>query len=329
MEFFLTLMGIYAGLLPLKQTNMESIFQLLVLVFAASMVIIQETHLFVPDVWLKRIKNNLNMPLLLLAGAFCCLKADSSQNEKHLEAFFKMLFEKSEFAYTLFGDKPMSFYSYCFKTPKDCLLRSSLFEPKLEFHYKFFEEYRRFFNKERFLILDQACISSKFSTSGYTRDIILINKVAFCETVNKHLALFQQRLGENVSAECLLVQIEEKNVLFDVLKEDELLWGVLLGYGLHNAQLYAKRESIIEGKMERPTAGFATIKEELESIHNTLRAFSHEYFVDLIPLPKFLCDPHHEETCRLKKKYAELQMRICDIYQSADFLSQVLKQSCS
>ncbi len=171
------------------------------------------------------------------------------------------------------------------------------------------------------------CISKKFPTSGIVRDILIVNKRAFEATVNDHLSLFHERLGQTVCADSLLRDIESgKNVLFDVLNEDELLWGILLGYGLHNAEIYARREAINEGQTTALTPGYSSLEKELDAIDGLLEGFTHEYFIDLIPLPMFMCDAHHIETKILKNKYRKEQEYIRMVYNSPDFLDLVLHQ---
>ncbi len=250
-----------------------------------------------------------------------------NKDRVELESFFRFLFKKSEFGYSLFGEKPMSFYSYCIKPPPGFLIFTSFLDPKIEKHYLTYNKYKNNITSKGYIILDQPCISNKFPTSGIVRDILIINKLAFTETVNEHLNLFKDSLGETICADNLLEDIESgKNILFDVLKEDELLWGILLGYGRHNAEIYARRESIKDGKASFPIHGYSNLEEELDAIDDLLVGFTHEYFVDLIPLPMFMCDENHRETQLLKSRYKKVQKRIHEIYISPDFLDRVLQQ---
>jgi hypothetical protein len=275
-------------------------------------------------------RSNLAVPVLLAWALFfssCGKQTLSDEAKRDLEPFFRTLFTKSEFAYTLFGDKPMSFYTYFYKQPRECFTQATLFEPRLEQHYKTYKKYKHLFNTQHFLLLDQPCISDKFPTSGYVRDILIINKCAFIETVDKHRDIFTQRLAMPITGKALLTEIESnKNALYEVLHEDELLWGILLGYGLHNAELYARREEINDHKAVMPSIGFTSLEEELNSIDNILTGFTHEYHIDLIPQPLFFCNKSDAETLQLKEKYRQIQEKICETYSSKDFLALVFRQ---
>jgi len=272
------------------------------------------------------------MLIYLLVGAFFSFSfsspSPSSSSERiELESFFRLLFKKSEFGYTLFGQKPMSFYSYFIKLPPDSLIFANFSEPKLEKNFRTYSKYKDLLSSENYLIMDQTSISNKFSTSGMVRDIFVINRNAFRETVNKYLPLFEERLGEGICADDMLKDIEAgKNILFDVLKEDELLWGILLGYGAHNAEIYARREAIVEGRVLFATHGYSNLEEELEAIDHILAGFTHEYFIDQIPLPLFLCDTDHTETKSLKTEYQKVQKHITEVYNSSNFLDEVLER---
>jgi hypothetical protein len=147
----------------------------------------------------------------------------------------------------------------------------------------------------------------------------------FIEIVDKHHDIFTQRLAQPVTGKALLAEIEaNKNVLYEVLHEDELLWGILLGYGLHNAELYARREEINDNKAFTPSIGFSSIEEEIDTIDCTLTGFTHEHHVDLIPLPLFFCDKNDAETLLLREKYRQIREKIRAIYSSNDFSNLIL-----
>ncbi len=320
----------------LKRMKMGSTFLRLLQVIAESMAIIQAVLQFALIAWRKKnVKNKkIGVLLCLSLGAFfltgsalpeTCLLSASERIE--LNSFFRLLFQRSEFGYTLFGQKPMSFYSYFIQLPPECLMFGSFSDPRIEKHYLTYDKYKDRFSFENYIILDQLCISNKFPTSGAVRDILIINKRAFAATVNEHLSLFKEKLGQVVCAESLLKAIESgKNVLLDVLNEDELLWGILLGYGDHNAEIYARREALKNGKAIAPSPIYSSLEEELNAIDDLLMGFTHEYFIDLISLPMFMCDPNHIETRMLKKKYQQVQEHLRAVYNSPDFFDLVLRQ---
>lgn len=59
--------------------------------------------------------------------------------------------------------------------------------------------------------------------------------------VSKHLNIFKEKLGSNLTPETLLKKIEDTRKFASIIKNDEVLWGILLGYGVHNAKLYDRK----------------------------------------------------------------------------------------
>lgn len=286
------------------------------------MATIQVIRRFVQNVKKKK-GNKLILPLLLLAEAFL-FSSYSSQREvlshqerNELESFFRKLFTKSEFAYSLFGNKPMSFYTYFIKIPKTASFNTNFLEPKIEKYDDLFKRGYSFFNTNNFLLIDQPFISDKFPTKDCVRDILILNKEAFILTIDNHSNLFEKRLGRHVTGKELLLEIESgKNVLSEVLSDDEFLWGLLLGYGKKNAELYAEREEIID------ICNSKNLKKE----KTHLTGFSNEYYLHLIPLPMFLCDKDSIETKTIKHKYLKTQEKVFEVYTSSSFLDLILNQ---
>lgn len=218
----------------------------------------------------------------------------------------------------------MSFYGYFARPPREFLIFSDLTDPKLEKHFITYEKYKNLLNTKNFIILDQPVISNKFPTAGYVRDIVIINKKEFAKIVEQNIFLFKDRLGSQITSSALLQAVESgHNVLTDVLQEDELLWGLLLGYGKHNSELYARREEITCNPGCILSKGFETLEEELDYVEEHLEGFTHEHHIDLISLPLFMCDKTDPTTEQLKVKYQKIQENICEIYRSADFFDQV------
>jgi hypothetical protein len=77
-------------------------------------------------------------------------------------------------------------------------------EPQLEHQYETYEKYKNYFNTKNFLLVDQPCISNKFPTAGYVRDILnsfadeynldLIPLPKFgCDEQNEETAVLKQK----------------------------------------------------------------------------------------------------------------------------------------
>jgi hypothetical protein len=107
--------------------------------------------------------------------------------------------------------------------------------------------------------------------------------------------------------------------------------GVLLGYGLHNAQLYNDRLKLekfinfedlpkIPEKKPTPKENFASIEAKYEFLDSKLKPFGeYNYSPLIVRSVHFVADYSLSETKALKKKYKKLRSKISTIYAKGDF----------
>lgn len=191
------------------------------------------------------IGNGLKKPF----GYDCCL-ADSNENIKNfiinlsleqkavLENFFRLVVQDHTSGYVLFGDKPLCIESYSLEaegielpgiSQDGAVVKWVEFWQKLDISSE---------NKDYFFF------DFDFFEYG-CHQIICINRRAFIRAVNDNLNLFRYVLGPNLTAENLLKElVQAKERFYNVLKYDNVLLGILLGYGPENALLVSREELI-------------------------------------------------------------------------------------
>lgn len=155
-----------------------------------------------------------------------------------LESFLRTLCKEFS-GYVLCGDKPMCIEGYLLTDESGAL---SGVDEKALILMKGSELWQSLQvspdNKEYFFLI----FDSK--EYGY-RHLICINRRAFLRVVNENLSLFRYVLGPTLTAENLLKElIEAKDQFYKVLKNDNVLLGILLGYGKQNALLVSRKELI-------------------------------------------------------------------------------------
>lgn len=222
---------------------------------------------------------------------------------KHLFTFL----DGDHFAYTLFGDKPLSLSGDFTLTPWNNTLAGFSSGGVFWKRWEVWEKYKRFFPMKNYLLIKEP---SKHVNSD---NIILINKKEFIKIINKNLSLFQDILKKTIDPHELLSKLEKREITFrESIQDNELLWGILLGYGKHNAELYCRRlycKKILSDKKKKSC-----------------------YFGDYSYSPliekavHFIADPDHSETIILDKKYSEMRRRISSIYAKGDFLEITLSK---
>lgn len=267
----------------------------------------------------------------------------SSEQKNLLRDFFRTLIKDFFSGYVLFGDKPMCIEACCLEM--DALSRidkeGALIVEGME-HWKKLNVFPD--NKEYLILIFD------MNEYGY-RHFVCINRKAFFQVVNENLSLFRYVLGPTLTAENLLNQlIGAKERFYDVLKNDNVLLGILLGYGKQNALLVSRKEELSDAfavqhkeefpflskkaqmklvelpkkQQKRPSLGFATIEEEIKGIKNSTALSRKLKPFDICQIPHFGCEANSEETKKLLETYEKNHWEIIKALKSESFLEDVL-----
>ncbi len=260
------------------------------------------------------------------------LEVIPKNDQEVLAKFFHVLFNPGNFSYTLFGDKPMSLMDYL-TTPFDSDgVPASSGQLRFKRGWELWKKYAHLFPLIHYILIENPVEHNKF------KNIILINKKYFIEKVNGHLSLFQKVFGKDISGTLLLKKIEENPKLLSCFDHHSLLLGILLGYGEHNACLYATRDKLspfvyrtefpkIPVKIPTPSASFSSLQEEFNSYFPLLTLFGDaEYSPLIIGSLHFVADHKHPETIALQKKYRKMRGEISAIYSKGNFLEVTLSK---
>lgn len=176
----------------------------------------------------------------------CCAIEISSEESLVLESFFHQMLRNSEGGFVLYNTKPIcinGFYLHDCFTGENEGHRSSV-------------DLREGASKWKNLNLDKLkqniiihCYNNEDILARRHVHILFINKKLFLSVVEKNLPLFQYVLGPDVTPIGLLNQLTDPNNSFhEVLKEDKVLIGILLGFGTQNS-LYVSRVENIEANL--------------------------------------------------------------------------------
>ncbi len=258
-----------------------------------------------------------------------------------LKEFFNALIKDSFSGYVLYGDKPMSIEGYPLEVEALsgidekalCILKGVEFWQALNIS----SEDKAYF----FLILD--------AKNGY-QHLICINRQAFLKVVNENLSLFRYALGPTLTADSLLQDLmKAKDQFYDVLKNDNVLLGVLLGYGTQNALLISREELISNAfasdrneefpflsKMTRmhllpspktlhpPSIGFNCLADEYQEIRKRVAVSRKLKPFNSYKLPHFGCEPSSQESKALLAMYEVNRKEIIKTVNANDFLEKTL-----
>lgn len=178
-----------------------------------------------------------------------------------LETLFWHLFYLEQFAYPLFGTKPMSI---------------AYLPPELENGWEAWEKVSLHFQSNRFVI-------GKYDRKGHTF-LCIGNLEQIEKTYTKNKDLFRDYSDFSELRQAIRMD-------FSTLIENDLILGMLLGYGRTNAELFVQ-------------------KAELKPFSQAHPIFY--YFSGVTPCG-FACDPNSEETIELKERYENERRNIVHI----------------
>ncbi len=152
----------------------------------------------------------------------------SPTERKFLSCLCKELLFTSTFGYTLFGNKPLS----CTSDGSLSVLDHRFFF--LKFALPLLSKYEKNLNSQKFLVLLEENQEMPW--------IYLVNKRDFLRVVRENLTIFQEVLRTDITPEGLLRDIEEKKcTLGSAIQRNHALFGILFGFGTHNALAFDRR----------------------------------------------------------------------------------------
>lgn len=237
------------------------------------------------------------------------------KDKRSLEVFFRRYCFLEEWAYTLIGAKPvtfsvepeMQFTLYGFAPRNLAILNGWIV----------WEKYKHYFQHSRFCIF-----SDQKPTLPRENYLILVDRSQFSQVVYENVNYFQSILHlDSCNPDQLLEQANHRSFLYEVLQDNDLLLGIILGYGRENARLFLECS---QGKniVLEPIWGLAAMNRMLDQ-WNRKSYFEHWNLSDLF-YPSFVSDKESEETRALRDKYSNAREAIIQYYEGKDFLEATL-----
>ncbi len=284
------------------------------------------------------------------------LQTIPEKDYQQLDAFFQVLI-RDDFAYTLFGRKPISVFDY---TSKPILF--TLYHPKtfliLERGWETWQRYCAYFPSNQFVL-------KKFITDDdFVREIFLIHKSHTLQAIENHLATFQSILGCSIDPKQFLERLCDPNEdIIETLQGHANLLGILFGYGEVNAMNFERETDICEYLSEKmtppfssyqeikalspdslmfvnasdrkmnlpkpclPSPQYSSLAEELNDICSQRTIFElNDQILSKITGPAFASRKEDLETETLRKHYRTTMKRLRKVYREKPFLEVTLTQ---
>lgn len=253
----------------------------------------------------------------------------SDEEQYYLSVFLRISLFSENFAYVLFGEKPIAFTSCEKSLPSFSFSKDFLSQLELE-ERKGFEVFKKI----------QHLFSSKNIIVKITEDddylfLLMINKANLLSVLQKHIDDFRQVLGSENTVESLYNRMTMGNeCLADVIHKHEALLGILLGFGRNNSWLFHQKKAITMklNELAPPKKRNCSLEQEFDHIAHNMAVFSknsreRKYILKnplIVPLPGFMVDPHSLETQQLKERYEKDRQNIIHIISKQGFVDATL-----
>ncbi len=249
-----------------------------------------------------------------------------------IEYLFEHLIDSHDFAYTMFGSKPMSLADYGLKVPSPRpihrWIRSFYLYVKAKKSLNAWYKYRDEFDFKDFIFLDEE--------NDWINDclvLFLINKKNMLRVLQEHESIFREELGESFTPVAFLERLEKREVsLANAINGSQRLMGIMLGYGVRNATLFQERYDIVKVIWKREKENMSEdeiLAKKLADVEEQCGDFS-ELDADAVIHPLyFLADVTHPETIALQQKYEQERQQIIELRKKRNFMDLVLQRLVS
>ncbi len=165
------------------------------------------------------------------------LQTLSASDRSALDRFWGHLIHDYNYAYTLFGDKPISLASYSLKPNAH-----ATYYPDADVVFR--EGWKTWCCCTSQFVSKQFVLKRNLEECGHIY-FYLINKSAVLNTIKKYLVVFQHQLGPEIDAATLTEQLCDPNGnLLATIKNSSELYGILLGYGQENAWKFGRKVNL-------------------------------------------------------------------------------------
>ena len=294
--------------------------------------------------------------LIFLLLFFQVSSLTSKEYPSPLTDFFKCLLINSESGYVFFGSKPVCYFGISNSHAVFIGTSEHELDAKLRIGIHWWEAAQPTQENDNYVL--------KIKKQETAYEILSLNKKSFIQAVEDNLALFRYVLGSKVTPELLFTTIAtSEEPFYKLLNNNDTLVGILLGFGTENSILGARFETLSTQLVAYPeipyitlsektpeeafynsslaflfkgnfklhkekvqsTFGFSSIKQEKVFIKNLAESRSHLLSTYS---PRFIFESYlfQKNNNELLSTLESQQQEIIKIFQTEDFVSQVLKR---
>lgn len=168
------------------------------------------------------------------------LKHVSLHDKLRMKKFVEINFEWHQLSHVVyFNNKPMCFTTAYLRSPDKQPMDTFWIEG-----WKAFKKNEHLFPHPNFIFNVHIEDSEK---DWKSISLFIINKRALIKCFNDHSHIFQQILGSQCTIDWFLSALESQKNIYELLRNDERLLGILLGYGKESAMAFYQAVNSCDG----------------------------------------------------------------------------------
>lgn len=254
------------------------------------------------------------------------LRSLDADQQRALTCLFHRLFFEDHWIYPLLGQKPIALSGGFIRSAQRGILHPWQREALFWKRWEAWKTWKEPLQIHHYLLLEEP--SQEFPEICF---LIFLNTDEFVKAWNTHRALFERLLGKSQDPAAMLEDLQSGTTTLQALVgHHPAIWGVLLGYGVINSELYAMREELEAQKRQLVPYGY----EAHDRVQNKIAILEQHLLccgalwsplVPITPLT-FSGDPEHVETQLLCEKYRLALDKIARIRLSDDFVLHIINQ---
>lgn len=202
----------------------------------------------------------LMMHFYILNAEPSCIEVESSKDYEVLDKFFKMGIQEEGYNYVWDGEKPISirnFYSPSHPLPKNLELAEEVITQTLLVQ-EVIPVWKKLCSFQKKFVLKAVPLNpSEPLDLGWEVQFINVDKLQ--QVIEENINLFRYILGPTIQPKELVNQIAYSNENFsDILLNNHVLEGIVLGFGAHNSVVGGREETINSLLVSQDVAPFTS-----------------------------------------------------------------------
>lgn len=226
-----------------------------------------------------------------------------------MKEFVKLNFKWNQAAHVIF-----------FQNKPSCLAAAFVKLPDKDFHsllwikgWEAFKKHEYLFPHPNFMFISH--LEEGGEDDYQTLNLFIINKRALAKCLDRHMPVFQTVVGKHFCYEWFVSELERGRNVDEIIKNDQMLLGILLGYGKESSKAF---KDCLDQKLQSfflREDGYCGNSPEVPEK------------CDCFPVA-FMGNPHSKEVKNLLLEYKQELESFWDMYQKKDPLVLFLEGIC-